>query len=140
MKLYFAAPLFKSAERDWNAAIADGLRAAGHEVFLPQDQEPVSDAPGIFARDVAGIDWAEGVVAVMDGPDSDAGTSWEVGYAYGKKSIVQIRTDTRAWTGYEGGYNAMLTQSATIRLELPAASTADVVSALLQALERIQTR
>ena len=33
MKLYFAAPLFTAAERDWNAAIAAALRAAGHEVY-----------------------------------------------------------------------------------------------------------
>ena len=140
MKLYFAGPLFTSAERDWNRAIADGLRAAGHEVFLPQQQEPGTDAPGIFARDVAGIDWADGLVAIVDGADADSGTAWEVGYAFGKKPIVLVRTDIRALRGYEGGYNAMLTQSATIRLDLDGASTADVVSAVLQALERTQTR
>ena len=139
LKLYFAAPLFTSAERDWNAAIAAGLRAGGHEVFVPQEQEP-GDAPGIFAGDVAGIDWADALVAVMDSTDPDSGTSWEVGYAYGKKPNVQIRTDIRALRAYEGGYNAMLTQSATIRLDLPAASAAEVVSAVLEALERIQTR
>ena len=140
MKLYFAGPLFTSAERDWNRAIADGLRAAGHEVFLPQQQEPGTDAPGIFARDVAGIDWADGLVAIVDGADADSGTAWEVGYAFGKKPIVLVRTDIRALRGYEGGYNAMLTQSATIRLDLDGASTADVVSAVLQALERTPTR
>ena len=29
------------------------LRAAGHEVFLPQEQEPGKDGAGIFATDVA---------------------------------------------------------------------------------------
>ena len=36
MTLYFAGPLFSSAERTWNAEVTAGLRAAGHEVFLPQ--------------------------------------------------------------------------------------------------------
>jgi nucleoside 2-deoxyribosyltransferase len=138
MKLYFAGPLFSSAEREWNAAIAAALRAAGHEVFLPQEQEPERDAPGIFAGDVGGLDWADALVAIMEGPDPDSGTAWEVGYAFSKKPIVLVRTDFRATQGYEGGYNAMLTQSATIRLDLPAASTTEVVSAVLEALERIR--
>ena len=138
MKLYFAASLFTSAERDWNAAIAVALRAVGHEVFLPQEQEPGRDSAGIFAGDVGGIDWADGVLAIMDGPDPDSGTAWEVGYAFRKKPIVLVRTDRRATAENEGGYNAMLTQAATVRLDLPAASTAEVVSAVLEALERIQ--
>ena len=99
MRIYFAAPLFSAAERDWNAALATTLRDAGHEVFLPQEQEPGKDAAGIFATDVGGIDWADGLVAVMDGADPDSGTSWEVGYAYGKKPIVLIRTDMRRNAG-----------------------------------------
>jgi nucleoside 2-deoxyribosyltransferase len=138
MRLYFAGPLFTSAEREWNAAITAGLRAAGHEVFLPQEQEPGVDTAGIFVRDVAGIDWAEVLVAMMDGPDPDSGTAWEVGYAFSRKPIVLLRTDFRATRDYEGGYNAMLTQSATIRLDLSAASSTEVVSAVLEALERIQ--
>lgn len=50
------------------------LRAAGHEVFLPQENEPGKDAAGIFAADKAGIDWADGLVAIMDGPAPDSGT------------------------------------------------------------------
>ena len=71
MRLYFAAPLFTTAERTWNAVVVEGLRAAGHEVFLPQEQEPGLDGPAIFATDVGGIDGAEGLVAIMDGPDPE---------------------------------------------------------------------
>ena len=84
MRLYFAGPLFSGAERTWNANVAQGLREGGHEVFLPQDQEPGKDAAGIFTTDVGGIDWADALVAIMDGADPDAGTGWEVGYAYGR--------------------------------------------------------
>ncbi len=137
MKLYFAGPLFTSPEREWNAEITAALRAAGHEVFLPQEQ-PSNDGPTVFATDVGGIDWADALVAIMDGLDPDAGTSWEVGYAFRKKPIVLVRTDMRSQAGEFGAYDPMLTQAATVRLDLPAASTPEVVSAVLEALERIQ--
>ncbi len=113
MKLYFAGPLFTTPERTWNAEVTSALRAAGHEVFLPQEQEPGKDGPGIFATDVGGIDWADGLVAIMDGPDPDSGTAWEVGYAFGtRKPVVLVRTDFRALAGDAGDYNPMLTQAA----------------------------
>ncbi len=84
MKIYFAGPLFSAAERDWNVALAGRLRAAGHDVYLAQENEPGKSAPEIFAVDVAGIGGADCQVAIMDGPDPDSGTAWEVGYAYGK--------------------------------------------------------
>ena len=139
MKLYFAGPLFTTSQRTWNADVTEALRAAGHEVFLPQEKEPGKDAAGIFASDVGGIDWADGLVAIMDGPEPDSGTSWEVGYAYGvKKAIVLVRTDFRTMAGNAGEYNPMLTQAATVRLDLPAASTTEVINALLGALERVE--
>ena len=132
MKLYFAGPLFSAAERSWNAEVATVLREAGHEVFLPQEQELGRDAAAIFSTDVAGLDSADGVVAILDGPDPDSGTSWEVGYAYRRKPIVLVRTDIRA------AYNAMLTEAATIRLDLPNASTSAVAGAILEVLGRLE--
>jgi nucleoside 2-deoxyribosyltransferase len=139
MKLYFAGPLFSTPERTWNAEVAAALRVAGHEVFLPQEQEPGKDGPGIFATDVGGIDWADGLVAIMDGPDPDSGTAWEVGYAFGvRKPIVLVRTDFRTLAGNAGDYNPMLTQAATIRVDAPAGSTTEVIGAVLEALARIE--
>ena len=138
MKLYLAGPLFTTAERTWNAEVTAALRAAGHEVILPQDQEPGRDGPGIFVTDVGGIDWADGLVAMMDGADPDSGTCWEVGYAYAmKKSIVLVRTDIRL-SGSVGDYNPMLTQAATVRIDLRGASTMEVIGAILVALERMR--
>ena len=138
MKLYFAGPLFTGAERAWNVELAGALRDAGHEVFLPQEQEPGKDAAGIFSTDVAGIDWADALVAIMDGPDPDAGTAWEVGYAFGKKPIVLVRTDSRAQMGSGAPYNPMLTESATTRLELPFAPMTQVRSEVITALARLE--
>ena len=140
MKVYFAGPLFTTPEQAWNAEVAAALRAAGHEVFLPQDQEPGQDASGIFATDVGGIDWADVLVAIMDGPDPDSGTAWEVGYAYGtKKPVVLVRTDIRTMAGDAGAYNPMLTQAATARVDLPAASTTEVIAAIMDALSALQS-
>ncbi len=139
MRIYFAAPLFSAAERDWNASLAAALRGAGHEVFLPQEQEPGKDAAGIFEGDVGGIDQADGLVAIMDGADPDSGTCWEVGYAYRKKPIVLVRTDIRRNTGSGGAdYNAMLGQSATIRVDAVAAPIDQVAREVLDALARLE--
>lgn len=138
MKLYFAGPLFSAAERSWNAELAAALRDGGHTVFLPQEKEPDKDAAGIFGTDVGGIDEADVLVAIMDGPDPDSGTAWECGYAFGKKPIVLVRTDLRAQTGSGAPYNAMLTESATIRLDLPVAPMARVIAEVFAALQRLE--
>ena len=138
MKLYLAGPLFSGAERSWNAELSAALRGGGHEVFLPQEQEPGKDAAGIFVTDIEGIDWADALVAIMDGPDPDSGTAWECGYAYGKKPVILVRTDIRAQAGPSGPYNAMLTESATDRLDLPGGAMPDLIRALLQALAKVE--
>jgi nucleoside 2-deoxyribosyltransferase len=95
--------------------------------------------PPSSPTDVGGIDWADGLVAIMDGPDPDSGTSWEVGYTYAtKKPIVLVRTDFRHIAGRAGTYNPMMAESATVRLDLPAASTTEVITGILEALSRIE--
>jgi nucleoside 2-deoxyribosyltransferase len=79
MKIYLAGPLFTTAEREFNASLARALRACGHELFVPQESEQGRmTATEIFLSNVRGIDWADVVVANMDGPDPDSGTSWEL--------------------------------------------------------------
>ncbi|HXZ02178.1 MAG TPA: nucleoside 2-deoxyribosyltransferase [Stellaceae bacterium] len=139
MRIYLAGPLFTTAERDFNARLTQLLRQAGHEVFLPQENEQRSmTAAEIFAADVGGVDWAEVVVANMDGPDPDSGTCWECGYAYGKKPIIVFRTDFRA--GDEPGkapYNLMLTESATTVLDLAHAGIDRIAQSLIAALRKL---
>jgi nucleoside 2-deoxyribosyltransferase len=147
MKIYLAGPLFSAAERNFNNELARLLRNKGHEVWLPQEfEQRTMTANQIFAQDVEGIDWADVVVANMDGPDPDSGTSWECGYAYRKKPVILFRTDFRA--GYKLGgdrlqieekngapYNLMLTEAASKRLDLPFAdldSIADSIDRVLQ--------
>ena len=77
---------------------------------------------------------------MMDGPyDPNSGTAWECGYAYGKKPIILVRTDIRAQAG-PSLYNAMLTGSATHRLDLPGAAKPDVIRAVLEALANVEEK
>jgi nucleoside 2-deoxyribosyltransferase len=121
-KIYLAGPLFSLAEQRFNADLARFLESSGLEVWLPQEHEPrEKTARAIFEMDVEAVDWADMVVACMDGPDPDSGTAWECGYAYAKgKPIVCFRTDFRVSGDTAGApYNLMLTESATTRLEVP---------------------
>jgi nucleoside 2-deoxyribosyltransferase len=141
MKLYLAGPLFTTPEREWNARLAAQLEAAGHEVFLPQAHEaPEPTGHAIFRKDLEGLDWAEGVVAIMDGPDPDSGTAWECGYAYARgKPVVLFRSDFRRPGDIRQiPYNAMLIGAADVHIELdlaPLEAAAEAIVAALAGLE-----
>ncbi|SRR6266436_7916225 len=139
MRIYLAGPLFTSAERMWNAKLTELLRAAGLEVFAPQEIEPSRTgsemATEIFHLDVIGIDSCQAVVAIMDQPDPDSGTCWEMGYAYAKgKLILAVRTDFR----YSGGeksivpYNIMPYKSADGTREIPFATVEGTAAMIVE--------
>jgi nucleoside 2-deoxyribosyltransferase len=141
MKIYMAGPLFSTAELAFNAELAKELRGRGHEVFLPQEHEQRKDLPAeIFESDVRGLDWAEVVVACLDGPDPDSGTCWELGYAYakGKPSIV-YRTDFRLFEGTDP-INLMMTESADHVVIMKMADVADLAAEIGKRLEGIAGR
>ena len=140
MRIYLAGPLFTTPERDWNADLAARLVAGGHDVFLPQ-AHPATErtARAILLKNLEGLDWAEGVVAIMDGPDPDSGTAWECGYAHAKgKPVLSVRTDLRS-SGDERDmpYNAMLIGSADTHIELQLAPLDDVARAVLAGLRAL---
>jgi len=118
MKIYLAAPLFTQVERIWNRRLAALLERylPGAAVTLPQDfkiKDKYNDRRSfahIAKMCLSSIDEADCVLAVLDGADADSGTSFEVGYAYGKgKPIVGVRTDFRP--GQEKGLNILLARS-----------------------------
>ncbi|HTK95013.1 MAG TPA: nucleoside 2-deoxyribosyltransferase [Terriglobales bacterium] len=140
MKLFLAGPLFTAAEREFNRRLRDELAAAQHEVWLPQENEPRDrGAMAIFKKDVEGIDWAQAVVANMDGPDPDSGTCWECGYAFAKKKpVIAFRTDVRhAEDASIGRFNLMIEKSATKVVVLPGASLEQVARKLLAAIDKL---
>ncbi len=120
MKIYLSAPLFTQVERRWNRMLAAALEEhiRGAEVLLPQDfkfcdsfNRP-EDFTKIFRACRDSLEEADLVVAVLDGPDVDSGTAFEVGHAYARDiPIIGIRTDFRG--SQDRGLNVMLAQSCT---------------------------
>jgi nucleoside 2-deoxyribosyltransferase len=113
VKVYFAGPLFSEAERDWIRSAIRKIESFAAErgiqidVIFPYDlitQEEI-DRLGekakheIFSRCKSHLDDADIVIALLDGPQVDDGTAWEIGYFFARKSperkIIGIRTDFR---------------------------------------------
>ena len=135
MKIYMAGPLFTAAEQAFNAALATRLRHYGEEIWLPQENETRDTSPEeIFAKDVEGVDWAEMVLANMDGSDPDSGTCWECGYAFEKKPIIIYRTDFRQAGDHKTMVNLMLEKSADIVLDLRNKTMSEICDAIINAL------
>ena len=93
MKIYVASPLFTAEEKKVINEVAAVLHRAGYETYLPMEHA-VSDAwsytneewaDKMFTLDKEAIDNCDAVLCIYYGMNSDSGTSWEVGYAYGKE-------------------------------------------------------
>jgi nucleoside 2-deoxyribosyltransferase len=120
IKVYFAAPLFSLTERVSNRSLAAAIERhmPGVSVVLPQDfKYHGSFNDTRFFRDVysaciKGVECARVCIALLDGPSSDDGTSFEVGYAVAKGiPVIGVRTDYRA--SQEKGCNLMLSKACT---------------------------
>jgi nucleoside 2-deoxyribosyltransferase len=138
MIVYFAAPLFTAAERAWNAEVVADLRRALAPVTLSVPQEfcagfDAGGGPdrfaGIYRACVDHLERADAVVAVLDGPDVDSGTAWEVGFAVARgKPVIGLRTDWRP--AEDGAANCMLTRGC-VAIVADAAAAADRLRTLL---------
>uniref|UniRef100_I2Q6D8 Nucleoside 2-deoxyribosyltransferase n=1 Tax=Desulfovibrio sp. U5L TaxID=596152 RepID=I2Q6D8_9BACT len=105
MRVYLAGPLFTLAERRFMAHLRDlagalpGVAAAWPGDFFADHDLAALGAGAkehIFAGCVAGLLASDLVVAVLDGPQVDDGTAWEVGYAYARGIPAWgLRTDFR---------------------------------------------
>ncbi|NET34339.1 MAG: nucleoside 2-deoxyribosyltransferase [Cyanothece sp. SIO1E1] len=130
--IYLAGPLFTQAEVAFNATLTAGLNSAGYRIYLPQQEcAGITDPEALFHRCIQGLEGASLVLVVLDGPDADSGSCFEVGYAYAKGlKIIGLRTDFRG-SGEHMGINLMLTNSCshllltTLKLpeELPSSVT-----------------
>jgi nucleoside 2-deoxyribosyltransferase len=106
MRVYLAGSIFTPYERAFLDDCAAGLRAEGFDVFVPHEQGLIGldvTAEAVFAVDAAGVESADAVLAVLDGPSVDDGTACEIGLFYGlkqrdpeRKGVVGLLTDLRA--------------------------------------------
>lgn len=107
MQIYIAGPLFSPYHRERHAENVRRLRAAGHECFVPQEQEhnahqSKSVPARVFQVDLSGVRWANVLIALLDDADVSSGTACEMGIFYElmrhdptKKGILGILTDDR---------------------------------------------
>ena len=138
MRIYQAGPLFSEAERDWHLKLKARLLTAGFEVVWPGElvsPEEVeswgADASArIMQRDLEGLVDCDVVAALLDGPQVDDGTAFEIGFAYAKGiPVIGVRTDFRSCgENSESVVNAMIEGAcrAIVRSRL------ELVQALLQ--------
>ncbi len=115
IKLYWGAPLFTQAERIWNRMCATILRENyGYTVLLPQEEAErfidtetgTIDFDGIVETCEEQARSAHIGVFILDGADSDSGTSVEAGIRIGIKTpSIGVRTDFRG--SEDGRVNAM---------------------------------
>ena len=106
MRIYLAGSIFTPYERAFLDDCASRLRAEGFDVFVPHEQGLVGlDATpaAVFAVDAGGVESADAVLAVLDGPSVDDGTACEIGLFHGlkqrdseRKGVVGLLTDLRA--------------------------------------------
>lgn len=127
MKIYFAGPLFSESERDWIRSTIKQMKSFADqnsskvEICFPYDLLPQEEIDSlgtnakheIFSRCKLHLDDADIVIALLDGPQVDDGTAWEIGYFYARKrpdqKIIGIRTDFRRAGECDGGVvNAMI--------------------------------
>jgi nucleoside 2-deoxyribosyltransferase len=107
VRLYIAGPLFTPYHRGFHAENVRRLREAGHDCFVPQEQEhnahqSKSVPEQVFQVDLAGVQWANALIALLDGPDVSSGTACEMGIFYElarhdleKVGMLGILTDER---------------------------------------------
>ncbi len=117
MMICLAGPVFTLAERRFNEELAGELerRCPSLQVFLPQryDKEfqgTPDFSQRMFACLMGALANCDVVVAIVDGPDADSGTSFETGYARGRgKRVIGVRTDFRG--GGDHAVNLMLSNA-----------------------------
>jgi len=145
IKIYIAGPLFSVAERNFNRALADALksRIPNCTVSLPQEYaKTIVGQTGfiehMFDYCVRAMVNSDVVVAILDGPDVDAGTCVEIGYAYAHgKPIIGVRTDFRA--SEDSGVNLMVSKACAeiIWLRDSSVELNHVVDEILHAVKRL---
>jgi nucleoside 2-deoxyribosyltransferase len=106
MRIYLAASIFTPYEREFLDDCAARLRTEGFEVYVPHEEKGLVGvdvtAEAVFAADAGGVEWADAVLAVLDGPSVDDGAACEIGLFHGlkqrdpqRKGVVGLLTDLR---------------------------------------------
>jgi nucleoside 2-deoxyribosyltransferase len=104
-----AGPLFSAADRTHNLKLAAYLTFEGYDCILPQETKLIN-LKEIAEQCFNSCSSSDIVLANLDGPDADSGTSMEVGIAlalHPRPIVIGYRTDFRTAIDKEVGINAM---------------------------------
>ena len=116
--VYLAGPLFTPGERHYLEQIDALCHKHGLTTYLPHRDAGYGNslvADKYFADDLDMLRASKRVIAVLTGLDVDAGTAWEIGYAFSiGKEVVGIREDIR-----QSDLTLMIAQSITILTSMP---------------------
>jgi nucleoside 2-deoxyribosyltransferase len=141
--IYLAGPLFNLAEQEFNRYFSFELIKLRPElkIILPQERAKLllqqkNGLKLIFQDCLNMVDQSDVIVAILDGPDTDSGTSVELGYALARnKPIIGIRTDFRG--SEDRGLNLMVSHvCSTLILEHPN-SVAELATRVVLAVESV---
>jgi nucleoside 2-deoxyribosyltransferase len=98
-KIYLSGPLFSRSEIAWGQLVKSFLkdRLENAEIIWPHEIVPCHAKPAqIFQANLQALSEADIMVAMLDGPQVDDGTAWEIGYFFMQdKKILGLRTDFR---------------------------------------------
>ena len=102
IKIYLASPFFNAEEIDRMEIVKSILRDKGLEVFAPFENQhkelefgSIEWRKATFKSDVDAIDECDIMVAInCQGNYDDAGTMWEIGYAYATNKPVILFNNT----------------------------------------------
>ena len=134
-KVYLSGPLFSWAEIECGRRIKKGiLEELGERIEVVWPHEIAAGSLWeIFQSNLKALNECKIMVAILDGPQVDDGTAWEIGYHYARGGmVVGIRTDFRkAGEAASSKVNAMVEGSC-----VDIVSTLDLlVSRLLEILD-----
>ena len=102
-KIYIAGPLFTEGERILLEKIDEICRLSGFDTYLPHRDAGLftreeESSRKFFERDLKEIEESSLIVAILNGQDTDSGTSWEIGYGFAKdKPVIGYISDTRKY-------------------------------------------
>ena len=134
--IYLSGPLFSAGDIAWGRELSSFLRErlanAGVQVFWPYELSiNQRDPEEIFQENLRALDRCELMVAMLDGPQVDDGTAWEIGrFFHQGKKVLGIRTDTR-----KGGESESL--HVNLMIECSCIYIASNIAELYSELERL---
>jgi nucleoside 2-deoxyribosyltransferase len=100
--VYIAGPLFTPAERLYLETLTTQIEEAGCETYLPHRDGGLAppdreNTRALYEADIRALDRCDAIVAVLNGPDVDSGTAFEVGYGVARgRPVLGLYEDSRA--------------------------------------------